>query len=105
MQVWRLGWQDDTLDTGIIDYLLKRGAELGVTVMDQILPGSQEAPLLHRDVTGHLDHLRFIGMRRDASHRELPTAQRQKKQDVIRYEPTQCPDLGGEEVGRDQHVQ
>src|SRR5215510_7439137 len=29
----------------------------------------------------------------------------QKKQDVIRYEPPQCPDLGGEEVGRDQHVQ
>src|SRR5437879_2274310 len=24
---------------------------------------------------------------------------------VIRYEPPPCPDLGGEEVGRDQHVQ
>ena len=37
MQVWRSGWQDDTLDTGIIDDVLKRGTELGVTVMAEIL--------------------------------------------------------------------
>ena len=44
-------------------------------------------------------------MRRDARHMDLPTAQMQEKQDVIRHEPTQRPDLGGEEVGRDEDVE
>jgi hypothetical protein len=35
IQVWRSGWQDDTLDTGIIDDVLKGGTELGVAVMDE----------------------------------------------------------------------
>src|SRR5262249_51826371 len=35
MQVWRSRWQNDTLDTGIIDDVLKRGTELSVTVMDE----------------------------------------------------------------------
>ena len=39
IQVWRSGWQDDTLDTGIINDVLKRGTELGVAVMDEILTG------------------------------------------------------------------
>ena len=30
---------------------------------------------------------------------DLPTVQMDEKQDVIRHEPTQRPDLGGEEVG------
>jgi hypothetical protein len=38
MQVRRPGRQDHTLHTSIIDELLKRGAELGIAVMDQILP-------------------------------------------------------------------
>jgi hypothetical protein len=36
IQVGRSGWQDHALDPGIIDELLKRGAELGVAVMDYI---------------------------------------------------------------------
>jgi hypothetical protein len=39
IQVGRLGWQDYALDAGIIDDLLKRGTELGVAVMDEILAG------------------------------------------------------------------
>ncbi len=33
-----------------------------------------------------------------------PTAQVDEKQHGVCHEPTQGPDLGGEEVGRDQHV-
>jgi len=54
MQVGRSGWQDHTLDTGIIDEVLKRGAAFGVAVMDEILAGCQATLLLHRDVAGHL---------------------------------------------------
>jgi hypothetical protein len=39
IQVWRAGWKDHPLDTSIIDDLLKYSTELGVTVMDEILPG------------------------------------------------------------------
>src|SRR6266851_5076143 len=78
--------------------VLKRGAELCVTVMDQILPGSQEAPLFHRHVADHLDHPRLIGMRRHAGSMDSPTAQVEEKQHVVCHEPAQCPDLGGEEV-------
>ena len=34
----------------------------------------------------------------------FPAAQMDEKQDVIRHQPTQCPDLGREEVGGDQDV-
>jgi len=39
VQVGRLGWQDHTLDTSLIDDLLARGAALGVAVMDERLTG------------------------------------------------------------------
>jgi hypothetical protein len=99
IQVWRSGWQDDTLDTGIINDVLKRGTELGVAVMDEILTGCQEAPFLHGHLACHLDHPRLIGMRRDARHVDLSTPKMHEKQDIVRYQPTQRPDLGGEEVG------
>jgi hypothetical protein len=44
-------------------------------------------------------------MWRDASHMDLPTTQMQEKQHVIRYQPPQRPDLGGEEIGGDEHLQ
>src|SRR6266851_6801016 len=72
--------------------------------MDQILPWRQKTPLLHRHVTSHLHHPCFIRMRRDASYRDLPTAQMQEKPDIICHEPTPCPNLGGEEVGRHEDV-
>jgi len=34
----------------------------------------------------------------------LPTAQMEEKQDVIRHEPTQRPDFGREEIGRHEDV-
>jgi hypothetical protein len=44
-------------------------------------------------------------MGRHACDMDLPAAKVDEKQDVVRHQPTQCPDLGGEEVGGDQHVQ
>src|SRR5437660_264162 len=44
-------------------------------------------------------------MWRDASHMDLPASKVDEKQHVVCHEPTQCPDLSGEKVGRDQHVQ
>ena len=34
----------------------------------------------------------------------FPAAQMDEKQDVIRHQPPQGPDLGGEEVSRHEHV-
>src|SRR2546426_5736052 len=43
-------------------------------------------------------------MRGDTSHMDLAGAKVDKKQDVVRYQPTQRPDLGREEVGGHQHL-
>src|SRR4029077_14181392 len=40
----------------------------------------------------------------DPSHLHVPAAQMDEKQDVIRHEPAQRPDLSGEEVGRHEDV-
>src|SRR5438445_3727026 len=40
-----------------------------------------------------------------ASHMDLSTPKMHEKQDVVRYQPAQRPDLGGEEVGRHEDVQ
>src|SRR5262249_59631578 len=73
--------------------------------MDEVLPGSEEAPLLHRDIARHLDHPCFVRMRGYPSHMHLPTAQVDEKQHGICYEPPQRPDLGGEEVRRHEDVE
>src|SRR6266478_7727759 len=87
-----------------VDNVLKGWAVFPVSVMNEVLPGSQEAPPLHRDVARHLHHPLLVGMRCHTGHMDPPTAQVDKKQHVVCHEPTQGPDLGGEEVGRDQHV-
>jgi hypothetical protein len=51
--------------------------------MDQVLAGCQEAPCLHRDVARHLHHPRCIGMRRDASHMDLPAPEVDEEEDVV----------------------
>jgi TnpA family transposase len=72
--------------------------------MDQVLPGRQEPPLLHRDVPRHLHHPGLIGLRRHPRDIDLPAPQVDEKQDVIRHQPTQRPDLGREEVGGEKKV-
>src|SRR5260221_14348822 len=66
VQIWRPRWQRDARDPSRVDELLKGGAIFPIPIMDQVLPGRQEAPLLHRDIAGHLDHPRLIGMGRHA---------------------------------------
>src|SRR5262252_10664060 len=39
-----------------------------------------------------------------SSHLHFPAAQMEEKQDIIRHEPAQRPDLSGEEVGRHEDV-
>src|SRR5712692_3877852 len=68
------------LDPGCVDDLLKGGAVLPVPVMDQILPGRQATPRLHRHVAGHLHHPRCIGMRGDTRHMDLSTSKVDEKQ-------------------------
>src|SRR5437879_328470 len=43
-------------------------------------------------------------MRRHTSHMDLPTPKVNEKQDVVRYQPAQGPDLGGEEIRRHEDV-
>src|SRR5712691_8652635 len=44
-------------------------------------------------------------MRCDASYIHFPAAKVDEKEHGVRHQPTQCPDLGGEEVRRDQDVE
>src|SRR5438093_9361553 len=75
VQMRRPRWQGHPLDAGLIDETLKRWAECIVSVMDEILPRREEAPLLHRHVTGDLHHPRCSGMRRHPRDMDLPAAQ------------------------------
>ena len=79
--------------------LLKGGAVCPVPVMDEVLPGRQATPLLHRLVARDLHHPCLIGMRRHAGNMDLAAPQMEEKEDVVRSQPTQGPDLGREEVG------
>src|SRR5262249_14621185 len=92
------------LDPGCIDELLKGGAVFPVSIMDEVLARRQEAPLLHRHVARHLDHPRLIGMGSHAGHMDSPAAKVDAKEHVVRHEPSQGPDLSGEEVGRYEHL-
>ena len=51
---------------------LMNGAVFPVPVMNQVLPGSQEAPRFHGHIARHLDHPLRIRMRRHAGHMDLP---------------------------------
>src|SRR5262249_52099742 len=75
-----------------------------VTIMDQILPWSQEAPLLHGHIAGHLDYPRLIGMGCHASHMDVPTAQVDEEEDGVGHQSAQGPNLSGEEIRRPQHL-
>src|SRR6266851_98860 len=104
VQIRRPRRQGHPLDSGGVDHLLKDWAVLPISVMDEVLPGSQEAPFVHRDVPRHLHHPRLIGMRCHARDMDLTAAQMDEKEHVIGHQPTPCPHLGGEEVGGYQHL-
>ena len=78
--------------------MLKGGAIFPIPVMDQVVAGREEAPLLHREVAGDLYHPLFMRMRCDPGDRYLPGAEPEKEPDVIGDEPSSRPDLGREEV-------
>ena len=84
--------------------LLKRGTELAVSVVDEVLSGREEAPCFHRHVARDLHHPGFMGMRGYACNVDPPTPQVDEKQDVIRHQPAERPYLRGEEVRCDEHV-
>src|SRR4029077_2009679 len=52
-----------------------------------------------------LDHPRFIRMGRHARYIDLPTTKMDEKQDVVRDQPAQRPDLGGEKVRRHEDIE
>ena len=76
-------WQRHPCDPGSVNELLKGGALFPVPIMDQILPGSQEAPFLHGHMAGHLDHPRLSGMGCHPGDMHFPAAQMDEKEDVI----------------------
>src|SRR6266581_256461 len=104
IEIWRPWRQWHPCDSSGVDELLKGRTIFPISVMDEVLPGRQEAPLLHRKVTGDLPHPRLIGMRCDASDMHFPCAKPDKKQDVIGDESPQRPDFSREEVSRHEDV-
>ena len=43
-------------------------------------------------------------MRRHAGYVDLPARKMDEKQHVVRHSPCGCPDLGGEEIGRNEDL-
>ena len=72
--------------------------------MDEILAGSQEAPVRHRCVARDLRHPTLIGMWGYASEMDRATGEMDEKQHIVGYQSPERPYLGGEEVGGDQYV-
>src|SRR6266481_5873867 len=89
---------------GRVDDLLEGGAVLPVPIMDEVLPGREEAPLLHRHVACDLYHPLLVGVWRHPCHMHLPALQMDEKEDVIGHQPTPSPDLGRKKVRGDQYV-
>src|SRR4029450_473000 len=75
VQIRRPWWQRYPCDPGRVEELLKGRTIFSISVMDQVLPGRQEAPLLHRNVTGDLHHPGLIGMWRHPRNMDLSAAQ------------------------------
>src|SRR5215470_12737467 len=104
IQIWRPRQQWHPCDPSCFNALLKGRTIFPVSVMDEVLPGSQEAPLFHGHIPRDLDHPALVRMWGHPSHVHLPAGEVDKKQHVIRHQPSCRPDLGGEEVGGDQHI-
>jgi hypothetical protein len=104
IQIRRPRRQDHALDPYAINDLLKRWAELSVPIMDEGLSWSQESPLLHCHVAGHLHHPGWIGMRRHARDVNPSACEMYEEEHVVGHQPTPNPHLNGEKVGRHQHV-
>jgi hypothetical protein len=49
-----------------------------------------------------LDHERLVRVRRASDHLNPPRLHIQQKRHVVRHQSTASPDVGGEEVGRDE---
>src|SRR5262249_41960104 len=65
-----------------VSIILKLG--FPIPVMDQVLPGSQAAPLLHGDIARHLHHPRWCrGIGRHARDLDLTASQMDEKQYVL----------------------
>src|SRR6266853_1782192 len=104
VQIRRLRWQWDPRDPSCVNDLLKGWAIFSVPIMDQVLPGRQATPILHRDVARHLHHPGFIRMWCHPRDLDLSAPQMDEEEDVVRHQPPQRPDLSGEKVRRDQHL-
>src|SRR6266567_3361562 len=72
IQIWRPRRQWHPCHPSCIDELLKGRTIFPVSVMDEVLPGRQDAPLVHRDVTGDLPHPALVRMWGHPSHVYLP---------------------------------
>src|SRR5262249_39031757 len=91
IEVWRPRRERHPRPTSIINEPLKCWTVLPVSIMDEILPVSQEAPLFHGHIPRDLDHPALVRMWGHPSHVHLPAAQMDEKQDVVCHQPTERP--------------
>jgi hypothetical protein len=89
----------------IPDDLIKRRAELTVSVMKQVPAIGQKAPLLHRYVPTDLFHPLFIRMRGHSGQADLATLQMNEEKDIVGDQSLECDNFDSEEVGPGQNIQ
>ena len=96
--------QADELDAGIRQEISERCGVLRVSIENQILLSSQKSVDGIGDVSADLHHPDFVRAGYDPGDLDSACLQLDHEEDVERDEPTQAPDLDGEEVGGSEHV-
>ncbi len=93
-----------SFDACVIEALLERRTKLGISIVNEILIGLEDAPPLHGHIASDLLHPYRIRARRDPGNADLAGVELDEEQDTKRDEPAEGPDLGAEEVGGPQHL-
>lgn len=90
VQIGRSGGKLDSFDAcGIYDGL-ERSAIFVIAVMNEILPGLEKAPRVHRFMASNLLHPRGIRVRRHPCNMYSTRANMEEKQHVVGFAPRVC---------------
>jgi hypothetical protein len=106
VQIWTARGKRQALHAPGLQCVSEQGAELLVSIVQNIAATSEMTPIFERSVPGYLLHPTFLGMIGHAADRHPSAAQMDEEQHVVRHQPSPGQHLDGEEVcsGQDAHV-
>ena len=99
-QIGRSWWQADAVDAILFQDVTKCGAELRVSIHQQVAFALEEAIERIGQVSGDLLHPDFVGIWCATSEMNSPRGHFHDEQEVVRDQATLGPDFDGGEVDR-----